>query len=170
MNNLERNKNYNNQNFENIKHIDKNGIEFWFARELQFVLDYKEWRKFENVIKKAIDACKNSSISAFEHFVGTDKTIQMPKGATKSIKNYKLTRYSDTAVIYVATRKKFFNFIEEMKFISSFYISSIIFLYSFILNTFTFLFSLDISSIIFFVLSLDFKSTKVMLFILSSFP
>ncbi len=94
MNNLERNKNYNNQNFENIKHIDKNGIEFWFARELQFVLDYKEWRKFENVIKKAIDACENSSISAFEHFVGTDKTIQMPKGATKSIKDYKLTRYA----------------------------------------------------------------------------
>ena len=94
MNRLEKIKEYSNQNFEDIKHIDENGIEYWNARELQVVLDYKEWRKFENVIKKAIDACENSGISAFEHFVGADKTIQMPKGATKSIKEYKLTRYA----------------------------------------------------------------------------
>ena len=94
MNRLEKIKEYSNQNFEDIKHIDENGIEYWYARELQLVLDYKEWRKFENVIKKAIDACENSGISAFEHFVGADKTIQMPKGATKSIKEYKLTRYA----------------------------------------------------------------------------
>ena len=94
MNKLERNKNYSNQSFEDIKHIDENGIEYQYARELQTVLDYKEWRKFENVIKKAIDACKNSGISTFEHFVGVDKTIKMPKGATKNIKEYKLTRYA----------------------------------------------------------------------------
>lgn len=45
--------NYNNQTFESIKHIDENGVEFWYARELQVVLDYTEWRKFENVIGKA---------------------------------------------------------------------------------------------------------------------
>ena len=94
MNKLERNKNYSNQSFEDIKHIDENEIEYWFARELQVVLNYKEWRKFENVIKKAIDSCENSGISAFEHFVGADKTIKMPKGATKNIKEYKLTRYA----------------------------------------------------------------------------
>ena len=79
-----------NKSFEDIKHIDENGIEYWYARELQAVLDYKEWRKFENVIKKAINACENSGISMFEHFVGADKTIKMPKGATKNIKEYKL--------------------------------------------------------------------------------
>ena len=94
MNKSEKIKEYSNKSFENIKHMDENGIEYWYARELQLVLDYKEWRKFENVIKNAIDACENSGISAFEHFVGTDKTIQMPKGATKSIKEYKLTRYA----------------------------------------------------------------------------
>lgn len=94
MNKLEKNKIYSNQSFEDIKHVDEDGTEFWLARELQLVLDYKEWRKFENVIKKAIDACENSGISAFEHFVGTDKTIEMPKGATKDIKEYKLTRYA----------------------------------------------------------------------------
>ena len=94
MNKSEKIKEYSNKSFEDIKHMDENGIEYWYARELQLVLDYKEWRKFENVIKKAIDACENSGISAFEHFVGADKTIQMPKGATKSIKDYKLTRYA----------------------------------------------------------------------------
>lgn len=44
---------YSNQNFEDIKHIDENGIEYWYARELQSVLDYSEWRKFEGVIQKS---------------------------------------------------------------------------------------------------------------------
>ena len=80
--------------FESIKHIDENGIEFWYARELKDVLDYKEWRKFESVIAKAQEACENSSISAIDHFVGADKTIKMPKGAKKVISDYKLTRYA----------------------------------------------------------------------------
>ena len=94
MNKSEKIKEYSNKSFEDIKHMDENGIEYWYARELQLVLDYKEWRKFENVIKKAKEACENSGISVLEHFVDTDKTIQMPKGATKSIKEYKLTRYA----------------------------------------------------------------------------
>ena len=63
MNKLEKNSNYTNQAFEHIKHIDENGIEFWYARELQSVLNYIEWRKFENVINKAKKSCKNSDIS-----------------------------------------------------------------------------------------------------------
>ena len=91
MNKLEIN---NNKTFEDIKHIDENGVEFWFAWELQNVLDYREWRKFENVIKKAIVSCENSGISVLEHFVGVGKTIKMPKGAKKTIQDYKLTRYA----------------------------------------------------------------------------
>ena len=85
---------YDNQNVEDIKHIDENGVEFWYARELQLALNYKEWRKFENVISKAKKSCKNSDVSVFEHFVNVDKTIKMPKGATKNIRDYKLTRYA----------------------------------------------------------------------------
>ena len=91
MSNLEE---HNNQNFEDIKHTNEYGVEYWYARELQLILDYKEWRKFENVINKAKDACKNSNINVFEHFVDAAKTIQMPKGATKNIKDYKLSRYA----------------------------------------------------------------------------
>jgi len=81
-------------NFESIKHIDENGIEYWYARELQNVLNYKEWRKFENVINKAKEACENSDISIFDHFVDVAKTIKMPKGAEKTIIDYRLTRYA----------------------------------------------------------------------------
>ena len=83
-----------NQSFENIKHIDENGTEFWYARELQKVLDYKEWRKFEKVIQKVINACKNTGISEEEHFVGTDKMVQIGSGAERKQKDYKLTRYA----------------------------------------------------------------------------
>ena len=85
---------YSNQSFEDIKHIDENGIEFWYARELQKVLDYKEWRKFENVIQKAIMSCKNTGIIEAEHFVGADKLSKRANNAEVLIKDYKLTRYA----------------------------------------------------------------------------
>ena len=94
MNKSEKIKEYSNKSFEDIKHMDENEIEYWYARELQLVLDYKEWRKFENVIKKAIDACNNSGISAFEHFVGTDKLSKRANNAEVLISDYRLTRYA----------------------------------------------------------------------------
>ncbi len=82
------------QKFEDIKHINEDGLEFWYARELQKVLDYTEWRKFENTIKKAIKACENSGISAFEHFVSADKLSKRNNNAEVLINDYKLTRYA----------------------------------------------------------------------------
>lgn len=94
MNELDKSENYSNKNFEDIKHIDENGIEFWYARELQSVLDYKEWRKFENVINKAKESCKNSDITVFDHFVDVDKMVRIGSGAERKQKDYKLTRYA----------------------------------------------------------------------------
>ncbi len=85
---------YNEKTFENIKHIDSIGNEYWLARELQVVLNYKEWRKFEGVINKAKNACINSNVNMTDHFVDTDKTIKMPKGASKLINDYELSRYA----------------------------------------------------------------------------
>ena len=56
--------------------------------------EYKEWRKFNNVINKAIIACRNSKIIIEEHFVQVDKTIKMPKDASKLVDDYKLSRYA----------------------------------------------------------------------------
>lgn len=80
--------------FEDIKHVDENGNEYWYARELMLALGYKDWRYFENVIEKAEIACENSNISMREHFVVDNKTIAMPKGAKKVIIEYKLSRYA----------------------------------------------------------------------------
>ena len=85
---------YNNQAFEDIKHNDESGSEYWLARELQIALEYKQWRRFEQVIDKAKEACKNSRISILEHFADVGKTIKMPKGAEKTINDYKLSRYA----------------------------------------------------------------------------
>ena len=94
MSELEKRENYNNETFEDIKHIDENGTEFWYARELQLVLNYKEWRKFENVINKAKESCENSDITVFDHFVEVDKMVQIGSGAQRKQKDYKLTRYA----------------------------------------------------------------------------
>ena len=51
-------KEYTERLFEDIKHIDENGNEFWYARELQKILEYKKWERFSNVIKNAMIACK----------------------------------------------------------------------------------------------------------------
>ncbi len=83
-----------NKTFEDIKHIDEFGNEYWYARELQVALEYKQWRRFEQVIDKAKEACKNSNINTFEHFADVGKTIRMPKGAEKIIDDYKLSRYA----------------------------------------------------------------------------
>ena len=91
---LDEKENYNNRTFEDIKHVDENGIEYWNARELQLVLDYKEWRKFEGVIKKAKEACKNAGISEVEHFVGADKLSKRANNTNVIIADYKLTRYA----------------------------------------------------------------------------
>ena len=84
----------NNKSFEDIKHIDENGIEFWYARELMSILQYSNWQNFEKIIDKAKISCENSGISVFEHFTDVNKTIKMPKGAEKTIIDYELTRYA----------------------------------------------------------------------------
>ena len=90
MNNISEDNNF----FENIKHVDENGVEYWYARELMPILQYSNWQNFEKIIDKAKKSCQNSDISVFEHFPDVRKTIKMPKGAEKTILDYKLTRYA----------------------------------------------------------------------------
>jgi len=80
--------------FENIKHIDEFGSEYWLARELMLVLDYSNWQNFEKIIDKSKLSCQNSGINLLEHFIDVSKTILMPKNASKQICDYKLSRYA----------------------------------------------------------------------------
>ena len=82
-----------NQNFEQAAFV-QDGVEFWFARDLQQLLDYAEWRNFVQVIDKAKIACLNSGQKMSDHFVDVNKTIPMPKGASKEIGDMMLTRYA----------------------------------------------------------------------------
>lgn len=65
--------------------MNEYGVEFWYARELQAALEYKEWRNFYKVMNRAVIACENSENEVADHFVEVNKTICMPKGATKEI-------------------------------------------------------------------------------------
>ena len=85
---------YSEQTFENIKHINEDGQEYWLARELQPVLDYAQWRNFNEAVERAKLACKNSGIEVNNHFADVSKTIQMPKHALKNIPDYMLSRYA----------------------------------------------------------------------------
>ena len=84
----------NNKSFEDIKHIDENNIEFWYARELMPILQYSNWQNFEKIIDKAKISCENSDISIFEHFTDVSKLSKRANNAEVEIKDYKLTRYA----------------------------------------------------------------------------
>lgn len=85
---------YGAQTFDSIKHINEYGQEYWLARELQPVLGYKQWRRFEDAIERAKLACRNSGYDPADHFADVGKTIDMPKGAHKTIPDYSLSRYA----------------------------------------------------------------------------
>lgn len=79
--------------FENIKHIDEYGNEFWYARELQKVLEYRDWRNFKKVIDKAKESCENSGFSVDEQLVEVNKLSKRNNDATIEIQDFKLSRY-----------------------------------------------------------------------------
>ena len=99
-------KKYNETVFEDIKHIDEYGNEYWLARELQNVLEYKRWDKFCNVINNAKKACENSNYNVFEHFSQVGKTSKMPNGGVKKLLDYKLSRYACYLIVQNADPRK----------------------------------------------------------------
>ena len=87
-------KEYTEKVFEDIKHIDENGNDYWLARELMSVLGYILWQRFSNVIRKAIENCKNSNNNVLGHFISADKMVNIGSNTTRNISDYKLSRYA----------------------------------------------------------------------------
>lgn len=85
--------NYTESLFESIRHVNKYGQEFWYARDLQIALEYTEWRNFCKVIEKAKEACRGSNNAVSDHFVDVNKIVNA--GVTsKDIGDIQLSRYA----------------------------------------------------------------------------
>lgn len=85
---------YGQETFDGIRHISEDGVEFWYARELQKVLGYAQWRRFSEAIVRAKEACENSGNIVGEHFADVGKSSPMPNGGVRIIDDIALTRYA----------------------------------------------------------------------------
>ncbi len=103
MNELERNQQ---KLFEEIRHVDENGQEYWLARELQGALQYAKWENFHKVIKTAQIACKISQQEVAEHFPEVRKVLTVGNGAKQKLLDYKLTRYACYLIVMNSDPRK----------------------------------------------------------------
>ena len=95
---------------------EENGVEFWFARNLQELLEYSKWDNFLKVIEKAKTSCENSGNKVSDHFADVGKTIKMPKGAEKEVNDIMLTRYACYLIAQNGDSKK-----EQIAFAQSYF-------------------------------------------------
>ncbi len=92
--------NFDQSPFEKIKHIDEQGFEFWYARELMVILGYKAWRRFNDVIQNALENLETLSVSSLEHFLPDEaKSMGRPKV------DYKLSRLAVEAISSVVNKR-----------------------------------------------------------------
>lgn len=81
------------KSFEDCAH-QKDGVEFWLARELQELLGYAQWRNFELVVEKAKIACQNAGQPVADHFAGVSKMVEIGSQAERTVEDIALTRYA----------------------------------------------------------------------------
>jgi len=92
--------------FEQIKQIDENRNEFWYARQLAKTLEYNDFRNFQSVITKAKEACKNSGQEISEHIVEANEVLEAGQGAKHTYPSFKLSRYACYLIVQNADPSK----------------------------------------------------------------
>ena len=99
-------KEYTNKIFEDIKHVDENNNEYWLARDLKNVLGYHQWRSINDLIVRAKVACTESNFEIDDHFAVQRKMINLAKGATRNVIDYRLSRYACYLIVMNGNPKK----------------------------------------------------------------
>lgn len=94
------------QTFEEIKQIDQDSNEFWYARELAKLLGYSDFRNFQNVIAKAKEACINSGFNPDDHLVEITEVVKVGSGAGAPYPSFALSRYACYLVVQNADPSK----------------------------------------------------------------
>lgn len=97
---------YNETIFKRIKHTNEYDKEYWYARELQVVLEYKRWDKFCNVIENAKTACEKSNYRVTDHFVQVGKMVKIGSKTSRNIVDYMLSRYACYLIVQNADSRK----------------------------------------------------------------
>jgi DNA-damage-inducible protein D len=77
-----------------VQRADTDGIEFWFARDLQTPLGYARWENFQTAINRAIDSCEASGHGASDHFCGVTKMVELGSGSQRNIDDFMLTLFN----------------------------------------------------------------------------
>ena len=92
--------------FESIKHVDDDGNEYWYARELQYILGYNQWRSINDLIKRAKVACKESDNNIHDHFAVQRKMVDIGSNTQREVLDYKLSRYACYLIVMNGNPKK----------------------------------------------------------------
>lgn len=87
-------------------HFTEDGIEFWYARELQLALEYTKWDNFKKVVEKARLSCRNSNINDADHFADVGNMVQLGSGAQREIEDIMLSRYACYLIVQNSDPRK----------------------------------------------------------------
>jgi len=92
--------------FEKIKQISEEGFEYWSARDLAKLLEYAQWRNFENAISKAKESCKTNGYEVEDHFADVSNMVELGSGATREVDDYRLSRFACYLIVQNADPSK----------------------------------------------------------------
>jgi len=92
--------------FEEIRHIDEDGGEYWMARDLQSILGYAKWGNFLNVINKAKTSCQSAGYPVQNHFPEIRKKVYLGYNVEREIEDIALSRYACYLIVQNADPSK----------------------------------------------------------------